>query len=190
MAHYLLPCECGRKLDITTAQAGERLPCACGRTVEAPTLRGFESLEQVAGPSAPVRKPWGARQGLAFLGASMIVAAVVGLGLLFLWRPPTLEQMVMEARRPELLDVDTITPAGAWLRWDMIRQGLIRPLSVPEVEAAKYGMSTIENWREWRLIACVGGGLGAVLVAASFLIPKRTRPRPVPPAARDRQRAP
>jgi hypothetical protein len=190
MAHYLLPCECGRKLDVTTADAGEQLSCACGRKVDVPTLRGLEELEQAQPrPSAtPSARLWGARQGLAFLGASLVVIAMVCLVLSQLWRPLTGEEMLMEAKKPDLVDVDTVTPAVAWLRWDIVRQGLLRPLTVPEAEAVKSGRNSIENWHLWRIIACVGAGLGLVLVLASFLIPQRGLARRAPRLANSARR--
>ncbi len=173
MAHYLLPCECGRKLDVSTADAGEQMTCPCGRKVDVPTLRGLEALEPAASsPSSTAQRAWSGRQGVAFLGASLIVVAGVGLIALLCAQPPTAEQLLMRVKRAEHVDVDKLPPAEAWLRWNEIEQGLMR-LTVPEVETLKYARTLSDNWRIWRTIAYAAGGLGIALIFASFLIPRR-----------------
>jgi hypothetical protein len=169
MAHYLLPCECGRKLEITKADAGEQLKCACGRKVDVPTLRGIEALETAASPAAPVQRAWGSRQGLVFLGALLLGAAVFGVLLLQFMKPPTPEQILMRVKKTERIDIDRFSPTDAWLQWNVVRQGLLRPYTPAEAEALKTGMNDHDNWRDWLLILCAAGGLGLVLLVGGLL---------------------
>jgi hypothetical protein len=183
MAHYLLPCECGRKLEITKADAGEQLTCACGRKVDVPTLRGFETLATAAAPAVPARRAWGVRQGLVFLGALLFGIAVVGVVLLQFMKPPTPEQILMRVKKHEGVDIDRFSPMQAWLQWNVVRQGLLRPYTPAEAEALKVGMNDHDNWRDWLLILCAAGGLGLVLLVGGLLarskrVAVRRRPKP------------
>src|ERR1700676_1673876 len=148
MSHYLLPCECGRKLAVTATQAGEQLKCACGRQLEVPTLRGLDLLErQVEPASVPELAPWGWRQGVAFLGAAIFVLASIGLVVLQLLKPESLEKALVDARS-ERLDFTALPPAAAWLHWHRVEIGLDRPLTVPEGDAVRTAIFTLKTWSQ------------------------------------------
>jgi hypothetical protein len=185
MAQYLLPCECGRKLTITKADAGERLPCECGRTVDVPTLREIQSLETVAAAApGPVRRAWGKRQGLLFLGASLVVGAIVAGASLFILKPPTEAEIFKEVKDATHVDVDKLTPAGAWLQWNVVREGLLRRPTELEFGAVQYVHFNRVSWHYWTYIAAGIGGLGIVMSLIGLMIPQRKPQRRVakPPA--------
>lgn len=168
MSHYLLPCECGQKLVVSTTQAGERLQCTCGRQLEVPTLRALQALERRDDAGAkPELAPWGWRQGLAFLGASIFVLASLALVVLQLTKPPSREQSLMAAR-PESIDFKAISPAGAWYQWGRVQVGVQRPLTVGEVQAMLGASAVLGTWDQWRKISGILAGIGLAMVIVCF----------------------
>ncbi|MDX1945385.1 MAG: hypothetical protein SFU86_08250 [Pirellulaceae bacterium] len=76
---YLLPCSCGQKVRVETAQAGGRALCACGQMVPVPTLRGLKQLELAPDQVAETKSGWSATHGAVFstgMTASLIAAVV------------------------------------------------------------------------------------------------------------------
>jgi hypothetical protein len=91
-ARYLLPCPCGKKIPVDTAQAGQVVSCDCGRRIEVPTLlrlRLLETVDEERQSAAPRR--WGVPQGLTIVGAAVMLAAAAGLLVCYLYRPPAPE---------------------------------------------------------------------------------------------------
>ena len=80
---YLLPCNCGQKVRVGKAQAGQAVLCGCGQQLNVPTLRGLRELE-VAPAEATVAKAarpaWSPARGAAFSGG----LAVAAVALIFL----------------------------------------------------------------------------------------------------------
>ena len=125
--HYLLPCACGKKTEIDAGQAGLNVRCDCGAQLAVPTMRGLSQLERVESPSAQGRgetqqSSWGARQGVIFLGA------VILLGALF----PVAYQLYYYPQRPQLFRTD------------------FKELNAQEIEQATLPQ-TFELWRELKL---------------------------------------
>ncbi len=168
MSQYLLPCECGQKLAVSTTQAGERLHCTCGRQLEVPTLRGLQALERRDDTAAkPELASWGWRQGLAFLGAAIFVLASLALVVLQITKPPSREQAFMDAR-PETIDFNALSPAGAWFLWRRVQIGVQRPLTVGEVQAMLGASAMLATWDQWRKMAGIFAGMGLALVIICF----------------------
>lgn len=130
---YLLPCQCGKKIEVDANQSGLAVRCACGAEHTVPALRSLASLERAA-PSAATgavagvssRSAWGLRQGLIFLG--LVVVAGSLLGWLFLWygmpSPPTLRENYRELNREF---IGHLTPETLLAEWDHYRKGLTDP---------------------------------------------------------------
>lgn len=169
MTQFLLPCECGRKHPVTTAQAGDQLACECGRTVDVPTLRHLTALERVEEEKSQAATSWGARQGLVFLGAAIVLLAVVGLVLLQVNEPKKIDDPIAVVR------IDKMTPAQVWNVWPMLSVGIMRQLLPIEAATLAQNKFEIDAWREWRLAAFIAGGIGFAVIAGGLLLPARRR---------------
>jgi hypothetical protein len=191
MLHFLVPCQCGQKLEVTPAQAGQQMTCVCGRGIDVPTLRGLQSLERVGDAAAPAPRRWGARQGLLFLGCAIASLSLIAAAGLEYFHPR--ELIVVQrllpagaADAPALIDVidymdnfASLTPADVWLTWEITRAAGPDPrLSRDGAIADRTENHWRSNWRDWIYLVLGSGGIGAVLIAAGLLIPaKRTRPK-------------
>ncbi|MDR2438082.1 MAG: hypothetical protein LBE12_01770 [Planctomycetaceae bacterium] len=85
---YLLPCSCGRSLEIEISQAGQQVTCSCGQTQRVPSLLKIKSLpvaeEKEAGNSELPKqknKTGKMRQVFFLLGVIFFLPAVI----FFLW---------------------------------------------------------------------------------------------------------
>jgi hypothetical protein len=76
MPEYLLPCSCGQKVRVATAQAGGVVGCTCGQSLAVPTLRGLKALEV-----APSRQPGPAAAGWSATHGALFASGLVGIGL-------------------------------------------------------------------------------------------------------------
>jgi hypothetical protein len=169
MAHYLLPCTCGRRLTVTAAQAGDLLQCECGQRVEVPTLRHLAALEQVE--DAPRReRTWGARQGLVFLGATLIGLAGAALLLLQLHEPEPIREPLMQ------LNVDALTFGELWAFWPRLEQGIQRTLFAREAIVFDQNRYDIRQWQQWRWTALSVAGAGALVIALGLFVVPGARP--------------
>src|SRR5260221_8593002 len=169
MARFLLPCACGRQLPVTAAQAGDQLQCECRQRIEVPTLRHLAALERVEDSAARRAKSWGARQGLVFLGASIIAIAAVCLLVLQLQKPQPIHEQLIQT------NIEKMTPAQIWAAWPALQHGIMR--SLLPVEAAIYQQRKyeIESWQDWRRATMAVAGAGIVLVAIGLLIVRPPR---------------
>jgi hypothetical protein len=169
MARYLLPCNCGRRLTVTAAQAGDLMQCECGQRVEVPTLRHLAALEQVA--DAPRQEQtWGARQGLIFLGGTLIVLAAVALVWLQIREPKPIREPLVE------LDVNKMTFADLWAFWPRLEQGIQRILFAREAATFERNRYEISQWRQWRWTAIAVAGAGVlIIVIGLFVVPRKSR---------------
>jgi Domain of unknown function (DUF1922) len=171
MARFLLPCACGRQLPVTAAQAGDQLQCECGQRLEVPTLRhlaAFERLEE----AAPQRvKSWGVRQGLVFLGASIIAIAAVCLLVLQLQKPEQIHEQLIQT------NIEGMTPAEMWRAWPILERGIRRSLFPGEVSVLARNLLDIRTWEQWRLMALAVGSIGVLLVAIGLFIVRPPRRR-------------
>jgi hypothetical protein len=85
---YLLPCACGRRLEIDAGQAGTQIDCSCGQTLSVPSVRGLRQLEIVAEPAAVDSPPatWNPVRGAIFsLGLLLAASALIFTAVNFYW---------------------------------------------------------------------------------------------------------
>ncbi len=157
-ATYLLPCQCGGRVRVTSSQAGELLQCAaCGASLTAPTLRTMRQLEVVKRP--PGRRNasrWGARKIWIVLGLYLAAGALITLAVLW-------------ARRPTPPDASKLSPLESWQVWMALRQGLNRRVSW-------YTGQLIESQNSLRLhtYICLGAAvLGIAISLLAFVFRKR-----------------
>jgi hypothetical protein len=164
---YLLPCDCGRKIPVEAPQAGEIVTCACGASIEVPTLMGLRALEQVEAPPQPaiIKTTWGAGHRLIFLGALVILAAVV-LGVwLFYIRPMDPFANITPEQMKEKSQI--LSPLQSLHLWDMLDRAGLNPRK-RGTEVVFEGQQT-QHRIYWWLLGIVSG-TGLVLVAAGIVV--------------------
>jgi hypothetical protein len=170
---YLLPCTCGKKIEVDAGQAGLNVRCSCGAEVNVPTMRGIAQLERSEPRTLPAAKPgaeWGRRQGLIFLGMVIMLAASLG-GLYVWWNyfphlNPWTDEDAAKIRAP----VAELTLEQSWELWKQLRQG-------PEAQHQIDWMPTFLNREErcWVWFEVLGGvfALGAAVSVAGLCSKKR-----------------
>ncbi len=168
--YYLLPCACGKKIEVEGSQAGLSVRCSCGAELSVPTMRGLASLERTeprALPSERPSAPWGPRQGLIFLGLLIVLGA--SLGGLYIWwfqipRLPTINDAWLANDRTE---IENMTLEELWEQWQQFQIDLEDRGEMPEM----YRFLQIET-EGWRRLKVCGGVLvfGLVVTALGLCI--------------------
>ncbi len=156
-ATHLLPCVCGRKLPVSTTQAGEVVSCECGASLTVPNLSELSKLELASSAAAGRkrrRRPWSKRQGWILLGA-FVVAAAVGL-LTFL-----------HLTRPRLAEIESLRPIQVWSVWQDLRRGPDRNVSVGEQRF----LEMLGIHRVWQTALLAAAVAGIILMALAYAIP-------------------
>lgn len=165
-AKSLLPCPCGKKIEVEISQAGLLVDCpACGRQVQTPTLRGFRELERADLPqtSATVGE-WGTRQGLIFLGLTILAIGLLGAGYVW-WTAPVFKPEVVLARERNLnlLDIDKLSFEDAYAVWDGLTITIEDPREQRALEEHAMLVRLHYRWMWVSLATCVIG----LLIAGS-----------------------
>ena len=189
MTRYLLPCVCGRRIPVAASQAGEQLQCECGQKLEVPTLRHLAALDRLEQHEvAPRRdKSWGARQGLVFLGASIISFSRVfaGYGFLIYLQLHKLRRRLLNLScctraiwfRPDAppLSIDTMSAADGWKAWELLHV-IQRPLHpYYEMGPLTRYKDAMDNWEGLRLAALVAAGAGVLLINIGLFLVRGSR---------------
>jgi hypothetical protein len=127
MPEYLLPCSCGQKTAVSTAQAGQAIRCACGAEMQVPTLRGLWALEVAEAAGGDKRGPvWENRHRAAFV---FVLGSLVCLGVAaYLWATLPARPTVPTAK--EVSDtLDNSPMAQALQTYSDMQQGLGQSLA-------------------------------------------------------------
>jgi len=170
--HYLLPCNCGKKNEVDSGQAGLNIRCSCGAELAVPTMRGLNQLERAEAPPAGRRQvaarqsTWGAPQGLIFLGLLILLGAMLPAGLTWYTypQPPRLRDDFEKLNRN---DIDPMTLLQTWELWKNLRKDFAEEPEIPEM----YQYRVLAKAARERLIFMgVVGGIGLLLVIAGLLI--------------------
>ncbi len=176
---YLLPCSCGRKIPVSSTQAGETLTCECGQTLDAPKLRELRQLETAPDAEpAPRRLAWSQTQGLLFMFGGLIlvlVAVVVALALLQRSQLVTEQPQIIPERMDEYLaEIDRNSPAENYEIWktEVLEQGLTRPQDPDFV----YHRRLAQVIDRVLIGAGVAAAIGVALIIAAFVVRPQTRP--------------
>ena len=115
---YWLPCECSKRLQVSTAEAGETVTCpSCAAQIVVPSMRLVKRLEPVerSTPRRP-RSRWSVRKAWMTAGLAITVASLLTMAVLWAVRP-----------RPP--DPSQLTLFESWSAWMALRQGLDRRVS-------------------------------------------------------------
>jgi hypothetical protein len=138
---YLLPCSCGKKIEVDGGQAGLTARCSCGAEMPVPTMRGLATLERVeprASPSEPSGSNWGTRQGIIFLGLVIIFAASIGGAFTWYTTPREKPELVDDFREIDRGLVDQLTLEELWEEWHHYQTPLDERGEVPYMAAFLY----------------------------------------------------
>lgn len=131
-------------------------------------MTGLEQAPlESAAPAAP-STAWGLRHRLLFLGAFLVLAAVVGVIWLYVERP----RSRFDAVDPEQIraNAQKLPPSQAWGIWESMKQGLDRRTD-QVYEAA------VLRFRVWQGVVAVLAILGVALVLAGTIGAKGDRRR-------------
>ncbi|HEX7450492.1 MAG TPA: hypothetical protein VF306_23230 [Pirellulales bacterium] len=172
---YLLPCQCGKKIEVDANQSGLPVRCQCGAEHAVPTLRGLASLERAAPPASAAagasagggsRPGWGLRQGLVFLGLVIIAGSL--LMWLFLWsgmpEPITLKDNYRELNREY---IEHLTPETLLAEWDRYRKDIAEPELAQGMELYQAFES---NYYHSLSIVAIVAAVGIVLIVIGLCI--------------------
>lgn len=121
MAEYLLPCSCGEKTVVSTAQAGDLVRCsACNAVLNVPALREVRALEP-AGSRARTNRSWEDHHRVAFLLSIVALACLAVAGFLWLRLPEILPQPTASDFQK---DVDASSPIYLFEAYKAMRLGI------------------------------------------------------------------
>lgn len=172
-AYYLLPCSCGKKIEVDAGQSGLNVRCECGAELTVPTMRGLSQLERASAPPANRRfesspeSTWGARQALVFLGMLILLGAALPATLTWFAypQPPRLRDDFAELNRE---DIDQATLLQTWELWKQLRNDVSDETEMPIMQ--KY-LADEKTARTRLIFMGVIGGIGLATVIAGLLLP-------------------
>ena len=157
---YLLPCECGENIAISTSQAGQEVTCSCGAVVQVPTMKGIRELEMMTVDEPDMRPAkWDAKAGVALVG---LVLVVIGLAFCYHTRM---------TKRPIMMGIDHLTPIQTWEVWERDLKGGVQ---LPEYSQMPYQMM-MKVYRQYMAVGIGIVALGCVLVVAWLIAAIVTR---------------
>jgi hypothetical protein len=165
---YLLPCECGHRLQVKKSQAGNFVDCpGCHRKLDVPTIGGLSKLEWIHDESSQsdvnklLNRRWSPLRG--FLAAACFVIALLGLGRsgwygVYRYYHPT-DYTVEDWMK--LIDEEskTLSPAETWDTWLSIQESGLGDKKPPEPFIEK---KFLEQQDTSMLRWAISGGLGLV----------------------------
>lgn len=173
---FLLPCSCGQKTRITTAQAGAQVRCVCGQSLSVPTLRGIRQLEN-APPEAAAKRSgtWspihGAlfASGLAIASIGIVFLAYFGLKYIQLGGHPITRDITDLVVKAEQERIDRLTPTDALAEWkENVNDGLGQREEPPWVRANRV-MAGYKSYIRASVAALIAG---AILSIAALVLPR------------------
>ena len=168
--NYLLPCQCGKKTEVDSSQAGLSVRCQCGTELAVPTMRGLASLERVeTAPRAaapPLAAAWGPRQGMIFFGSTVLVVAA--LAAFFFWwqmpNPPMLNENYQEFNRAF---IDQRSPEELFDIWHDLQTGIAQPMWETQLDAYD---RTIGEQMQREMVAGGLAAVGLIIVVIGLMI--------------------
>ncbi|MGE0606603.1 MAG: hypothetical protein AB7O62_05705 [Pirellulales bacterium] len=167
---YLLPCECGKQMEVDSSQSGLRVPCECGQQMEVPTHRGLRQLARAeTPPETAASKPesqraaaaagWGRRQGALSLAVILLLMAAGLWGWVHSRIPEDpWPQAIAEAEPQHMLTL-----------WAMMHRGV----DITGDDAGQSLKKMYESVKFWKNIAYALAGAAGVAAVVALLIPNR-----------------
>jgi len=167
---YLFVCSCGRKTPIETRLAGQAWTCVCGVTHTLPSMLEISRLEPHAAPaSEPATALWTLRQRLVFVGAVLLVAALVMAGVIGWNWPPAPTPLTPERIRAH---IDSLTVLRTLQVWGDLLHGLE---GRPRAELRAYREAAL--WAQRWLYVAGAIGLAGMATMAGALLATDARPQ-------------
>lgn len=169
---YLLPCECGNKVEVDTTQAGLSVECTCGTKLKVPSMRGLAECERVEEQAVQLTSNWGIGKGLLLLGTVIFLSGTAYA--VYCWRIAEFNDQIEftvhidhDAHRK---DVEELTPGQLWLEWIQMP----RSLRSIQLEEDPVGMRSRELLLEryvtqYRRLTWLGIAVAVVGVALAVL---------------------
>ena len=161
---YFLPCECGRKISVSTSDAGRSVRCECGRALPVPSLIALRRLDPAPddadGNGKRRRRSAGASEDAeviarrcTFIG---IVTALCGLAsvIFIIWK-----------YKPFAREINSrTTPDNLYQWWLYLRQGLDMPPMPREIA----WLHDQQIWQAllWGAVSLIAVGLALVITGA------------------------
>ena len=168
---YLLPCACGRRLEVDVGQAGTQIECSCGQSLAVPSIRGLKQLEEVAN-SLPEEKPrpaWSAWRGAAFslgLLLAVISLAYAAYNAYWYYASMRLADPAEFALSYSYGEIDSLAPVDALAHFrNEESAGLGVPNEPPWVAIDKLHSDTGQR----AIVSLIVAGLALVATAASMM---------------------
>lgn len=177
--HYLLPCQCGKKTEVDSSQAGLQVRCECGTELPVPAMRGMAALERVDREADKLGgkkgSTWGRRQGLMFLGGVLVAGA--GLIALFFWS--------MFPQRP-ILQYDfeaqqELSPVDSFTEWRELQKGIELPDA--ELHLSRFDQIT-DELLQWEMVCGGVAAVGLLFIIVGLATPANRGPAERPAAMR------
>lgn len=161
---YLLPCTCGKSIEVDRSQAGLTVHCACGRGQEVPTIRGLALLESRVRSQVAPRLTWGPAQGVIFAGLAL--AAIAGTTALYrqVFPPRNPVEGVNRERLAELFG--NMTPDKSLELWGYLSQGIDRT----ELPQILYFREVLARHQRWTRVAWGVAAAGLAIAAGGALL--------------------
>jgi hypothetical protein len=175
--HYLLPCQCGKKNEVDSNQAGLTVRCECGADLPVPAMRGLANLERVErAPAASVASgmTWGRRQGLIFLGS--VLLAFSALAALFFWaQMPSWPVLLPDYQLRNRQNNEQLSPEDSFNEWRELQKGIV----LPEMEAHLNVIERItSDLMQWEMVCGGVAAVGLLLVVVGLSMSSRPRSSP------------
>lgn len=173
---YLLTCECGEKLPIEVAQAGQQVRCDCGRSIAVPALRAIRKLPQAEVEQVRRKSPgkWTFAHGAAFAVGTVLVFVgfvIAAYGFLNCMQVNASLQI-----SPELgnwvSSIDQAKMSDLWDEWIEVSKGL--PAGLPNYAI---GLNLYNGLMGMGRTGLILFAIGVVSIAASGLLGRRASAR-------------
>ena len=170
-AYYLLPCSCGKKIEVDAGQSGLNVRCSCGAELTVPAMRGLSQLERASEPPAgrPVEAPastWGARQAQLFLGV-LIMLGAAAFAVFAIYDYPPRPQLAPNYRELNRQEIEQMKLSQTWELWRELRKDFSSEEELPIMELYKH---VEKNARLQLILIGVIGGVGLLLVVAGLMM--------------------
>ena len=166
---YFLPCDCGQKVRVGPAQAGQAVACGCGKKLSVPTLRGLRELEAAPAEASAAdtkRASWSPWRGAAFSGGLAVGAVSLFLCAMNLWYF-TGANLYSEDRTDEFAgamagQLEEYSAEQLLDEWNMTRAEGLGHVHTPVWVVAKHS-AAIYRWQ-----AIAFGSLGLIALVTSI----------------------
>jgi hypothetical protein len=173
MAQYLLPCSCGQKVRVDSAQAGGRATCACGQSLSVPTLRGLRALDEAPADKAAILRAagrqWSPLQGILFSAGLFVFVVALGFVAYSFWNyvqaTPYTRDFTPEISTELVRQVDDLSLTEAVDEfYEMRDKGLGQPTAPPWIHVQAF----VDQQRTRMIAAAIAAAIGLLAVIASL----------------------